>query len=165
MFLHALAQRLIVFDRGQVNVFEGTYQSFLDKGGWEGEVGALGAAHSERSDAPPEPQISRKELRQKRSALINERSRQLKPVKKAIAAAEAVIEAEEQRLAQLNADMVQASQDQEGARIAQLSPAIHESQHAIDRQFEALEALYDKKERLQQRFDDKLNESGLNDSQ
>jgi ATP-binding cassette, subfamily F, member 3 len=164
MFLHALAQRLIVFDRGQVNVFEGTYQSFLDKGGWEGEVGALGAAHSERSDAPPEPQISRKELRQKRSALINERSRQLKPVNKAIAAAEAVIEAEEQRLAQLNADMVKASQDQEGARIAQLSPAIHESQHTIDRQFEALETLYEKKDRLQQRFDEELNESGLNDS-
>jgi ATP-binding cassette subfamily F protein 3 len=163
MFLHALAQRLIVFDRGKVDVFEGTYDDFLEKGGWEGEAGALPAASSAPADAPPEPQVNKKELRQKRSALINERSRQLKPVNREIAKAEAFIEAEEQRLAQLNAEMVQASQDQDGPRIARLSPAIHESQNAIDKQFEALEPLYDKKERLERSFDEKLNESGLND--
>ena len=59
--------------------------------------------------------------------------------------------------------MVQASQDQDGPRIARLSPAIHESQSAIDRQFEALGLLYDQKERLKRSFDDKFNESGLND--
>jgi ATP-binding cassette subfamily F protein 3 len=164
MFLHALAQRLIVFDRGRVDVFEGTYDDFLEKGGWESEAGALpAAAPAAPADAPPEPQANKKELRQKRSALINERSRQLKPVNREIAKAEAFIEAQEQRLAKLNAEMVQASQDQDGPRIARLSPAIHESQNAIDRQFEALGLLYDKKERLERSFDDKLNESGLND--
>ena len=163
LFLHALAQRLIVFDRGRVDVFEGTYNDFLEKGGWDSEVGALPATQSQPPDAPPEPQVNKKELRQKRSALINERSRRLKPVNRDIAKAEAFIEAEEQRLAQLNAEMVQASQDQDGPRIARLSPAIHKSQNAIDRQFEALAALYDKKERLERSFDDKFNESGLND--
>ena len=35
MFLHALANRLIVFKKDCVEVFEGTYQEFLDKEGWE----------------------------------------------------------------------------------------------------------------------------------
>ncbi|MBN2676252.1 MAG: ABC-F family ATP-binding cassette domain-containing protein [Alphaproteobacteria bacterium] len=35
MFLHHLATRLIVFDGGKVFLFEGSYQEFLDKIGWE----------------------------------------------------------------------------------------------------------------------------------
>ncbi|MEK7376847.1 MAG: ATP-binding cassette domain-containing protein, partial [Candidatus Margulisiibacteriota bacterium] len=38
MFLHHLANRLIVFNEDKVFVFEGTYQDFLDKLGWEGET-------------------------------------------------------------------------------------------------------------------------------
>ncbi len=34
MFLHALAQRLIVFQDEMPYVFEGSYQWFLEKGGW-----------------------------------------------------------------------------------------------------------------------------------
>jgi ATP-binding cassette subfamily F protein 3 len=37
MILHRLANRLIVFDRNKINVFEGTYQDFLDRIGWEEE--------------------------------------------------------------------------------------------------------------------------------
>jgi ATP-binding cassette subfamily F protein 3 len=37
MFLHSLAERLVVFDRGRGSVFEGTYQNFLDEVGWESE--------------------------------------------------------------------------------------------------------------------------------
>ncbi len=37
MFLHALAERLIVFQNNEISVFEGTYQNFLEKGGWEDE--------------------------------------------------------------------------------------------------------------------------------
>ncbi|HRU38515.1 MAG TPA: ABC-F family ATP-binding cassette domain-containing protein [Candidatus Goldiibacteriota bacterium] len=37
MFLHHLANRLIVFDNDEVLVFEGTYQDFLERKGWKGE--------------------------------------------------------------------------------------------------------------------------------
>ena len=37
MFLHHLANRLIVFDEDKVTVFEGSYQDFLDRVGWEDE--------------------------------------------------------------------------------------------------------------------------------
>ena len=38
MILSAIASRLIVFDEGKVTLFEGTYQDFLDRGGWKDEV-------------------------------------------------------------------------------------------------------------------------------
>ncbi len=37
MILHRIANRLIVFDRNTVSVFEGTYQDFLERVGWEEE--------------------------------------------------------------------------------------------------------------------------------
>ncbi|HMO16469.1 MAG TPA: ATP-binding cassette domain-containing protein [Oligoflexia bacterium] len=37
MLLHRIANKLIVFDRGTVKIFDGTYQDFLDRVGWEEE--------------------------------------------------------------------------------------------------------------------------------
>src|SRR5512136_1888316 len=38
MFLHALAERLVVFDNDDIVVYEGGYQRFLDRVGWKDEV-------------------------------------------------------------------------------------------------------------------------------
>ena len=38
MFLHHLSERLIVFNEDRVFVFEGSYQDFLDRVGWEKET-------------------------------------------------------------------------------------------------------------------------------
>ena len=37
MFLHALADRLVVFQDGGITVYEGGYQRFLEKVGWNEE--------------------------------------------------------------------------------------------------------------------------------
>lgn len=36
-FLHSLAEKLLVFDRGGASLFDGTYQDFLNEVGWESE--------------------------------------------------------------------------------------------------------------------------------
>jgi len=35
MFLHALADKLIVFQNDEIDIFNGRYQEFLEKGGWQ----------------------------------------------------------------------------------------------------------------------------------
>jgi ATP-binding cassette, subfamily F, member 3 len=160
MFLHALARRLIVFDQHRAEVFEGTYQEFLEKGGWGDETIQPTASQGSREALAGASQLSKKELRQQRSAIINERSRVLKPVEQAIAKAESTIEYEETRLAQLNAEMIQASQDQEGDRIAKLSPAISQCRSLIDKCFEELEGLYAGKEQMEQAFNQRLADLG-----
>jgi ATP-binding cassette, subfamily F, member 3 len=158
MFLHALARRLIVFSHTGISVFEGTYQEFLDKGGWGDETATAGNdAQSPVVEKAPS-QRSKKELRQQRSAIINARSRELKPVEQAIAKAESAIESHEKRLDTLNEEMIQASQAQNGTRIAELSPAISECRNAIDRYFDELEGLYAEKESLEEQFTQQLKE-------
>jgi ATP-binding cassette, subfamily F, member 3 len=161
MFLHALARRLIIFTPTGISVFEGTYQEFLDKGGWGDET--TGPAAADASQPPPESvkslsQPSKKELRQRRSAVINERSQVLKPIEQAITKAETAIEDHEKRLARLNEEMIQASQAQDGARIADLSPAINKCRDEIDNHFDELETLYARKESLEEGFNRQLAE-------
>ncbi len=163
MFLHALARRLIVFDRDRVDVFEGTYQEFLDKGGWGDEAPTPSptlAGQSRQVPGAGVPQLSKKELRQQRSAIISERSRALKPVETAIAKAEATIETQEKHLARLNEEIIEASQAQDGGRIAKLSPAISQCQSMIDQCFEELEGLYAGKEQMEDVFNRQLEALG-----
>jgi ATP-binding cassette subfamily F protein 3 len=156
MFLHALAQRLIVFEQDRVTVFEGTYQEFLDKGGWGDEASTASPTKSLNASKAVSSQVSKKELRQQRSAIIGERSRRLKPINQAIEKTESTIEIEETRLENLNQEMVQASQDQDGQRIAELSPATRQCREAIDTLFSDLETLYTDKDKVEAETDARL---------
>ncbi len=162
MFLHALAQRLIVFQNDQVYPFEGTYQDFLDKGGWGDEPLAPAVAEPRvaESAAPVEQRLTKKEQRRQRSAILGEHAKAAKPVEKAIGEAESAIEVEEKRLAQMNAEMVAAARSQDGAAITRLSQDIHLCQTAIDAQFGVLEKLYGRKELLDAQLAEKMAQIG-----
>jgi ATP-binding cassette subfamily F protein 3 len=141
MFLYALAQRLIVFQNDGIDIFGGSYQRFLEKGGWHDE--------SKVNHAPQQPDIkmdvsvklTKKELRRQRSEIISQRSRIVKPIEQRAEAVENEIEKNERELDRLNQAMQQAAQEQDGTKIAEISQAIHLGQQTIDRLFEQLEEL------------------------
>jgi len=160
MFLHALAQRLVVFQQDSVTLFDGTYQEFLDKGGWGDEPGLQLSRSTSEATLGEDPKRNKKELRRLRSTVVGENAKLRKPVETAIAETEAFIESEERRLAQLNAEMVTAAQSKEGGRIQQLSQDIRHCQKNIDERFASLEALYSQKESLDAQLAAKLAELG-----
>jgi len=170
MFLHALAERLIVFQNG-LSVFEGSYQDFLDKKGWEDEVdtikpGARGngsSAPASHIDAPGQSsKINKKDIRRQRSEIIKERSQVLKPLENKIAKLMDQIEHHEFELAGFNKAIIEASQTQNGKKISELSQSIHASKTAIDDLFYELEISTVEHEQRQEYFDKKLEllESG-----
>jgi ATP-binding cassette subfamily F protein 3 len=138
LFLHALAQRLIIFQNNRIEVFDGGYQRFLDKGGWQEENGA---DRQKSQPAAALPKLSKKDQRRQRSEIISERSRTLKPLQDRIAEIEDRLERQEAELNRLNLSMQQAAQDQNGPRIAEISQALHACQQTIDLLFAELEAL------------------------
>jgi ATP-binding cassette subfamily F protein 3 len=139
MFLHALAQRLIVFQNDRLNIFAGGYQQFLDKGGWHEDRKTDIDQPAANLRADRSNKRTKKGLRRQRSAIIAERSRVLRPLQKQVTAIENKIEENESELSRLNESMQQASQTQEGARIAKISQAIHTCQQTVDRLFEQLD--------------------------
>jgi ATP-binding cassette subfamily F protein 3 len=158
MFLHALAERLIVFQKNAIDVFDGSYQQFLDTVGWEDEVRA--PAKSDFNDWANEKVVkqTKKDARRRRSEIITQRSKIIKPLQQRMTKLETDIDAREKKLAQLNQSMQLASQNQDGQYIAELSQAIHEGQTDIDRLFDELESVTDEFEQQSAVFQKELDE-------
>ncbi|BBO71210.1 ABC transporter ATP-binding protein [Desulfosarcina alkanivorans] len=159
MFLHALADRLIVFDDIGARMFDGSYQDFLEKGGW-GDTAAMTRRQEdpEGHHSPELPRLTKKELRRLRSEIITEKSRVIKPMDDAIARAEAEIEKNETLLDQLNREMVEASEQGNGARIGPLSQQIRSCQAIIESRFGEMERMDDQRQRLEKKFEKRLSE-------
>ena len=153
LFLHALAERLIVFGSSGVSVFEGGYQRFLDKNGWEEEGGAETARTPE---VPALERMSSKKLRQLRSEVITRRSKSLKPMETRLARIEAEIERHEERITASTQALTDATRENDGSRIVQLSREMHHSQQQIESLFDEMETLTAAYEAEKKRFDEEL---------
>jgi ATP-binding cassette subfamily F protein 3 len=166
MFLHALADRLVVFDNDDIVVYEGGYQRFLEKVGWRDEImqGSIAAVPPPATGEGGErPKWTPKELRRMRSEVIAERSRVLRPLETRIAAVEKDVEARDAALRELNAQLVKASQDRNGAKVVEVSKTMHQTKKAIDGLLEELEAITAEYEDKKAAYDAqmrKLDEAG-----
>ena len=143
MFLHTLADKLIVFQNDEIEVFNGRYQEFLEKGGWQDEKPTDLKDRSQTFPAGANAKAAKKEIRRKRSEIMTRRSKTVRPLEKRITRIEDDIESHEVELEDLNNYMQQASQDQDGIRISELSQSIHACQSKIDMLFEELETTSD----------------------
>ena len=156
MFLHALAQRLIIFQNNRIMVFEGGYQAFLEKVGWQ-EEGSVSKNHNNEA-VKSKPAITKKELKKIRSEFIANRSKVLNPLKNKIKGAEKQIEQKESGLLDLTQSMQAASQEQNSDRIQELSKSIFACQTEIDQLYDTLEVLTEEYESQLAEFDERMAE-------
>ncbi len=157
MFLDALADRLVVFQNDTIDVFEGSYQQFLERVGWEEEGLKPKASAKAPLLAKPAVKLNKKELRRQRSEVVAQHSKALKKIEQQLKRTEHEIEAKEAALQQLNQEMLAASQSQDGARISALSKSLHACRGEIDTLFEQLEKLVQQQETKQAVFSEQLN--------
>lgn len=161
--LHAAATRLIVFDDGRVDIFEGTYQDFLDRVGWKNESQGKnndGNAEDNQKGAKNTPAkgLNKKDLRRMRAELATSRSKVLSALQKEITGVEDAITKLEQQIERITQDLLAASVKGDGDAIKTLSKALHDSKLKLDKLFEELGTLNDELESKAQAFEDKLNE-------
>ncbi len=97
-------------------------------------------------------------MRRRRSEIIAERGKILKPVEQRIARAEDDIERHEKEMASLNEAMQAVSQAQDGAKIVEISQSIHVCQSAIDKLFDDLETFTNTLEGQNAVFEKKLQQ-------
>jgi ATP-binding cassette subfamily F protein 3 len=158
MFLHTLAEKLIVFQNDKIDVFDGRYQEFLAKGGWHDEKLSETKGRSQTAPEDKGARLDKKELRRRRSEIIARRSKTLRPLDKHISRLENEIESHELELENLNNHMQQASQNQNGTRISELSQSLHACQSKIDGLFDELEKASEALETQNAEFDRELKQ-------
>lgn len=136
MFLHALAERLIVFDGGKHRVYESGYEEFLETVGWEDE-------RKNDASAQKKSTVNKKEIRKLRAALMEEKNAELKPILFEIEKTEnSILETEEEKERQ-NALIIQAYESKNNEIIESAGRFLKN----VDCE---LEALYDKLENLEE---------------
>jgi ATP-binding cassette subfamily F protein 3 len=158
MFLHALADRLVVFDNDDIIVYEGGYARFLEKVGWRDEVmqRPLGGGQRPANGGEPKEKPTPKELRRLRSEIVTERSRVLRPIEARMAEVEREAEERDAALKDLNRRLVEASQAKQGSRVVELSKTMHATKKAVDGLLEELEKLAAEHEAKTADFDARL---------
>jgi ATP-binding cassette subfamily F protein 3 len=158
MFLHALSERLIIFQGDEVRVHEGNYQSFLEKIGWQEEAEKVYESKKEYNNLKT---FDKRELRKKRSELYTERSKILKPLEKKINEFELAIETEEAELNKMNNEIIEVTKTKESARIVELSKNIHSSKTKLDFLLNELEEVFTRYEKQKSIIEEKLKELGV----
>ena len=184
LFLKALAERLIVFQDDRVTVFEGDYESFLKKVGWNEEkteasekdqAGSCGqeatvlkqpekVSRNKNGAVPSSPdesfkfKLSPRELRKLRSEVIIEKSRVLKPLEERVLKLESKIDETEQRVNQLTQEIIAASVDGRGQEVVRFSRELDACRKNLDSLYEEYTQVYQDYEEKSQSFERRLQE-------
>jgi len=151
MLLRRLADALIIFHQGGAEYFDGTYDDFLEKIGWEEEEG-------NSKPKKKKPKIDYKERKKLRKAVTKERNEERKPYTKEIKLCEEKIEKLEADMAVKNETLEKASNSGDNDLIMDLSKEVGLVQQEIDDLFERLEIASEIDEDIVAKFELKLDE-------
>ena len=143
-FVRQLATKLVIFHEDRVEVFKGSYDEFLVKGGWGDEEPVA------RDLAPKKDRNLAKRLRQE---MIQERSRVLTPLKKKIAELETSITKDEERVAVIEELLISGTSD-----VAKLSMELGTLKKKVDVNFESFSNLTLEHDEIFARFEQQLKE-------
>lgn len=143
-FVRQLATKLVIFHEDRVEVFAGSYDEFLTKGGWGDE---------EIVSKDQAPKKDRNLAKRLRAEVIQERSRVLNPLKKKISELEASITKDEERIAAIEELLIAGSSE-----IAKLSMELGTLKKKVDVNFEAFSDLTVEHDQIFARFEQQLKE-------
>jgi ATP-binding cassette subfamily F protein 3 len=106
--LHAFAKRLIIFDGGKAKFFDGSYQDFLERIGWEAET-------------TPKTQQRTNESRRNRAEQILQKSRTIRPLEQKRKQIENDIGQKENFVTECEKNIIIAAENGDGLKIAEIS--------------------------------------------
>lgn len=149
--LRQVCDRLIIFASQGAEYFDGGYDLFLEKRGWEEE-----ADEEQKPQKAPAPKVNKKENKKRRTELIQERNKQTNPLKKELETLETTIMENEALLEEHHAALIVASNEGDSSKIMELSQMIATEEALIETSFERLEEAHHELETLETEYEIKL---------
>jgi ATP-binding cassette subfamily F protein 3 len=147
MLLRRLADALVIFHKGGAEFFDGNYDEFLKKIGWEEE-----GVKPEKTKIK-KPKLDKKELKKQKTALIQARSKESAPHKKELKFCEERIMELEELIEIQNEQLMEASNLGDNSAMIEYSQEIGESQKEIDELFERLEMASDALDKVLDKYE------------
>jgi ATP-binding cassette subfamily F protein 3 len=147
--LRRVCDRLIIFTRNGAEYFDGGYDLFLEKMGWEEE---------EEDRVKQKPKSSFKDNKKAKADLIRDKNKIISPIKKKIEKLEASIIKSEETLASHQKKLLEASNKGDTFKIIEFSKLVSLEQKEVEKMFELLEILQSEFDEISQDYDKKIAE-------
>ena len=146
--LRKVADRLIVFASDGAEYFDGGYDLFLEKIGWEEEI--------EIKKVKKTPKSNQYENKKQKAGLIQERNKLTRPLKKEIEKLESKIIKSEEELEQNQKKLIELSNQNESSQIIDLYKTIATEESEIETAFEKLEIAQNEFDKITQDYEEKI---------
>jgi len=152
--LRQVCDRLIVFAKDKAEYFDGNYDEFLEKIGWEEESESEIKDNTVKEDNTHK--VNKKENKKLRSAIIQERSKITSPLKKAVEKLENSIMKNEELVETLHKELIAASNQNDNSKVIDLSRDVTKYEKEIEENFEELEVTQTKLDDILEEYESKL---------
>lgn len=149
IMLRNLATKLVIFHNGNAEFFNGTYDDFLEKIGWESEESKPSKAGKRK--------LTEKEIKQRKAEITIERAKQTRPLKEEIEKLEAEITSNESLLARINGELEKATTLNDSAKLTDYAHAVGKLNQIIDNLFEKLTNSNESLDFIQKKYDKEMD--------
>ncbi|RLB68566.1 MAG: ABC transporter ATP-binding protein [Deltaproteobacteria bacterium] len=146
--LRRVADRLIIFSKNGAEYFDGGYDSFLEKIGWDEE--------EEVEKVKTTPKVNKKENKKQRAALIQERNKLTSPLKKKVEKLEKFIMETEDLVTLHHDELIAASNAGESSKVMELSQLVSKEENEVEEKFERLETVQNELDEIVELYEGKL---------
>ena len=148
--LRRVCDRLIIFAKERAEYFDGGYDDFLRKVGWEDE--------EEQKVEKKAPKSNNKEIKKQKAELVRERNKLTSPLKKKVEKIENEIMELEEELSLGHDALIEASNSGDSASLMELSKKVSTLESKVEELFESLEVHQEELDRVIKSYDKKIEE-------
>jgi len=148
--LRRVCDRLIIFAKDSAEYFDGGYELFLEKIGWEEE-------ELESTNTKEAPKNNSKENKKLKAELVRERNKTTSPLKKKVEKLESSIMEIEDTLEVNHKELIEVSNSGDSARLMELSKIVSDQENEVEEKFELLEEVQNELDELNESYEKKIN--------
>jgi ATP-binding cassette subfamily F protein 3 len=150
--LRRVCDRLIIFAKNGAEYFDGGYDLFLEKMGWEEE--------ENEEKGKQKPKTAFKDNKKLKADLVRDKNKLISPMKKKIEKLEASIIKSEETLASHQKKLLEASSSGDSFKIIEFSKLVSLEQKEVEKMFELLEIIQSEFDEITNDYDKKIAEMG-----
>jgi len=148
--LRAVCHRLIIFSKNSASYFDGTYDEFLNKIGWEEDETV--------KENKVVNKVNTKENKKLRSALIAKRNKETSQLKKDVLKSENIIMKIEDELETLQDELIKASNINDNSKVIELSSIIRQKENEVEEVFLKLEESQTLVDEIYENYEEQLKD-------
>jgi ATP-binding cassette subfamily F protein 3 len=149
IMLRNLATKLVIFHNGNAEFFNGNYDDFLEKIGWESE---------ESKPRNQKKKLTEKEIKQRRAEIAVLRGKLTKPIKEEIEVCETEITKNEDLLQRITVELEKAAAAQDAAKLNDYTHAVGKLNQIIENLLEKLTNSIENLDFINKKYDKELEQ-------